>query len=244
VNISSERSFLEWALMCVAGLFAMASNASDEKIEVISQGWHLAGDLQIPESDQPVPAVLMLNQAAGDRSVYRELANRLEARGIASLALDLRGHGQSINLGQFVPGEVPRSPLIWDAEEDVIAAHDFLRQDKRIDSQRIGVVGASYSGEEMAEAGRLNGYAKAYVALSPGSFSPASIAGLDESQVPWLFVVSRNERFLREITADVREQSQTVELLVVPGEQHASDILDGRRDLAERIAAWLSYRLN
>ena len=95
----------------------------------------------------------------------------------------------------------------------------------------------------MAEAGRLGGYARAYVALSPGSFSQASIAGIDESQVPWFFVVSRNERFLREITAAVREQSQSVELLVVPGERHASDILIDRIDLAERIAVWLEHQL-
>lgn len=104
---------------------------------------------------------------------------------------------------------MPRSPLIWDAEQDVLAAHEYLRRHTLIDADRIAIVGASYSGEEMAEAGRLGKYATAYVALSPGSFGDESIAGIDASRVPWLFIVSRDERFLPEITAtSVRKASR------------------------------------
>ena len=95
----------------------------------------------------------------------------------------------------------------------------------------------------MAEAGRQRGYAQAYVALSPGSFSIESIMGIDASQVPWLFVTSKDDYFLHGITAALQEHSQTVELLVVPGNYHASDILDDRTDLAQRIAVWLQHRL-
>ncbi len=225
--------------------FAAAHPAFAEvhQIEIDNQDWHLVGDLQLPGSREPVAAVLLLNKAAGDRTAYRDLASHLAARGIASLALDLRGHGDSTNLGRFVPGETPQSPLIWDAEADVIAAHEYLKKNRRIDANRIAIVGASYSGEEMAEAGRQHGYAQAYVALSPGSFSIESILGIDASQVPWLFVTSKNEYFLHGITAALQEQSQTVELLVVPGNRHASDILDDHTDLAERIAVWLEHRL-
>jgi len=236
----ATRFALVAALHCVA---LHAALADTERVEIASDGWRLVGDLQIPNSADAVAAVLLLNKAAGDRSAYDEIARCLADRGIASLALDLRGHGESINRGQFVPGEVPRNPLIWDAETDVLAAYEFLQQEKRIDASRIAIVGASYSGEEMAEAGRSGNYARAYVALSPGSFSQESIAGIDASQVPWLFVASRDERFLQEITATVRDQSQSVELLVVPGDRHASDILDDRIDLAERIAVWLEYQL-
>ena len=36
--------------------------------------------------------------------------------------------------------------------------------------------------------------------LSPGSFSDESIASIDSSGVPWLFIAAREERFLQEIT--------------------------------------------
>lgn len=227
----------------VPPLAAQGPDAEVLRVVVNSHGWELVGDLHLPDGDGEVPAVLMLNQAAGDRTPYRELARHLSDRGIASLRLDLRGHGESTNLGRFVPGERPRDPMIWDAEQDVIAVIDYLSAHARVDGARIAVVGASYSGEEMADAGRLFGYAQAYVALSPGSFSTASILGIDSSGVPWLFGVSHDDRFLQEITAAVQSQSRTVELAVVPGTSHGTDLLLDNPDLAERIAVWLAHRL-
>ncbi len=241
-NISSRVGSLA-IIFCCYFLSINQTVAGEYRYTVASNDWQLIGDLQLPESDEPVPVVAMFNQAAGDRRVYVDLANELEARGIASLRLDLRGHGESINLGRFIPGEVLRSPLIWDAEIDVIAAHDALRSDPRFDADRIAMVGASYSGEEMAEAGRKHGYASTYVALSPGSFSEESIAAIDTSQVPWLFITSRDDRFLQEISATVRERSESVELLIIPGDRHATDIFEDRPDIAERIAIWLERQL-
>jgi hypothetical protein len=79
--------------------------------------------------------------------------------------------------------------------------------------------------------------------LSPGSFSEASINGIDSSGVPWLFVVSRDERFMSEITASLREISTTAELLEISGRKHATDIIEDRPDVAELIAVWLDHNL-
>ena len=96
---------------------------------------------------------------------------------------------------------------------------------------------------EMAEAGRLYGNAQAYVALSPGSFSDESIDAIDSSGIPWLFIASRDERHLHDIVASLREKSHSVELLMVPGTEHASRLLSTHPSLAERIAVWLASKL-
>ena len=95
----------------------------------------------------------------------------------------------------------------------------------------------------MSVAGRVDGYAQGYVMLSPGSFSDESIAGIDASGVPWLFITSKNERHLKEITASVQARSERVELVIIPGTEHATRILDAHPDMAERIAVWLAQRL-
>lgn len=95
----------------------------------------------------------------------------------------------------------------------------------------------------MAEAARKHGYAQAYVALSPGSFSDESIMAIDSTRIPWLFIVSKNERYLHEVLAVLQEKSQTVEIVIVPGTKHATDILEARPDVAERIAVWLARQL-
>lgn len=147
------RLFMVFAALFFCCLGAPSLHAqTTTRVVVESEGWELVGDLVLPPGSAAVPAVLLLNQADGDRTPYEGLAGALAVRGIGSLRLDLRGHGESTNLGAFTPGEHRRDPLIWDAEVDVAAAHDFLRSHERVVPDLIGVVGASYSGEEAAEA--------------------------------------------------------------------------------------------
>ncbi len=206
--------------------------AEGERVVIESAGWQLVGDLVLPGSAGPLPAVLLLNQAAGNRTAYVGLAQHLADRGMASLRLDLRGHGESTNLGRFVPGDSLTASFIWDSEADVIAARRYLASLEAIDEERIAIVGAS-----------LTTFARAYVALSPGSFSDESIVGIDTSGIPWLFIASREERFLMEITAAVVAQTRTADIMLVPGRAHASDLLEDRPDLVPRIVAWLHQAL-
>jgi len=225
---------------------ALAGTSKESRVMVESRGWQLIGDLCLPASEEPCPAVLMLNKAAGNRQVYTKLAGQLAARGMASLRLDLPGHGESTNLGRFIPYETDslnREIMIWESDIEVTAAHQFLKDHPRIDANKIGIIGGSYSGEEMAEAGRMRGYAQAYVELSPGSFSDESIQTIDASGLPWLFIVSKQDRHLKKIAAAVQAKSKTVELLIIPGTEHATQILDTRVDMAERIAVWLAHQL-
>jgi dienelactone hydrolase len=210
---------------------------------VPSDGWELVGDLVVPETAERPPVAIMLNRANGTRHEYEELAGYLADHGIASLRIELPGHGDSTNLGEFVPYQRSPDPIIWNSEQNVRDIVEYVRAMERLDPDRVALVGGSYSGEEMAEAGRLHGYVQAYVALSPGSFSDESIAGIDESGVPWLFVTARDERHLQEIRALVTAESETVEQIIVPGTEHASRLLGEYPDLSPRIAIWLANRL-
>lgn len=228
---------LSWVL-CTNPLLAQES-----RIEVNCDGWKLVGDLCLPSSEGRVPAVLMLNRAAGNRIAYTKLAQDLAARGIASLRLDLRGHGESINLGKFVPGEKNSRELISGTDMDVIVAIEYLKSSAKILPDRIAVVGGGYSGEKMMEAARKSKYVQAYVALSPGSLTDESILAIDSLHIPFFYITSKNDRHLKEVTVAVLELSQTAEVLIVPGSDHASGIFDSRPDVAERVAIWLEFVL-
>ena len=236
-------------LSTLVGVSALAKqpkrSLDDTTRVVISSGeWRLIGDLTLPSSEGPSPAVLLLNKAAGNRASYEPMAEQLVKRGIASLRLDLRGHGESTNKGEFVPGEGADFSLIFEAETDVAAALSWLRSHERIDAKRIAIVGASYSGEEMAEAGRRGGLESAYVALSPGSLGDESIGAIDGGGKPFLLVVARDDPFLKEITAETQKRSQTAEVWILPGASHATDMFESQADLAERVAVWLFHRLS
>lgn len=208
-----------------------------------SDGWDLVGTWREATGPGPGPAVLLLHGAWRDRTAYADLAEALAARGVASLRLDLRGHGESINLGRFVPGQNVEI-LRDDAGADVEAALKALRSRPGIDPRRIGVVGASYSGELAAVSGRRHGFAKAYVMLSPGSFSDTSFAGLDATGANWLFVRGSHERFVGEwVDEKLRAHSRTASLVILPGSGHGTDLLRVEPGLVEWVASWLALRL-
>ena len=211
------------------------------RTSIMSGEWNIIGDLLMPEIETPVPVVILLNQAAGNRIVYSELANHLAKQGIGSLRIDLRGHGESINIGRFIPEK--GVSILENTEHDITAAYQWITSNTRVNPRRVGFVGASYSGEAMMQSGRINGYGTAYVALSPGSLSGDSIAVIDHEKLPWLLVVARQDPYLLKIVQAFREKSHSAELLELGGKEHGTNLLEEKPELAEYIAIWLRYNL-
>jgi 2-oxo-4-hydroxy-4-carboxy--5-ureidoimidazoline (OHCU) decarboxylase len=75
------------------------------------------------------------------------------------------------------------------------------------------------------------------------SLSDGSIAAIDQHHLPWLLIVSRHERYLKDVAQALRDQSRTAEFLEVSGTAHATNLLSAHPDLAERVAVWFRYRL-
>jgi dienelactone hydrolase len=156
-------------------------------VTIESDGWRLEG---VWRRTRPSgPAALLLHRAAGSRAEYDDLADALAARGVSTLALDLRGHGASTNLGRFQPPYADHLHINDGAPRDVAAGLDWMGSQPGIDAGRLAIVGASYSGEVAARAAREAGrHAAAYVMLSPGNLSDESIAAAAGGDADWLFV--------------------------------------------------------
>ncbi len=235
------------AILVLGGFYVVSAKDAETKVVIETEdGWKIIGDLVVPEHNQKIPAVIMLNKANGTRQVYEKTAEFLAQHKIASLRIDLRGHGESINQGKFGPpfgADEKMRNIIKDSQNDVIAAFEYLSKLKEIDGERIGVVGASYSGEEMMEAARKHKYAKAYVALSPGSYSDESLDKIDSSKASYLFITSADEKHLQGFLADVRKKSKTAQTLEVAGDEHATRLLEAVPELSEMIAVWFKYHL-
>lgn len=93
------------------------------------------------------------------------------------------------------------------------------------------------------QSGRSIGYGAAYVALSPGSLSEASISDIDHKNLPWLLVVSRQDPYLTKIVQALRKKSRSAEFLELSGKEHATDLLEAKPELTEYIALWFRYNL-
>jgi len=221
----------------------------DERVVLESNGWRLVGEWRVPPGSKPVPAVLLLHRAAGSRGEYAALAEALATRGVASLRLDLRGHGNSDNLGRFEEPYAENRGVLENTHEDINVALRWIAAHPRVDADRLGAVGASYSGEAIGEALRAGGETvAAYVMLSPGSFSDESIAHVDASAAPWLFIRTSEENeisleFIDAVFDALVGHSESAEIRVIPGAGHATGIFDTHPFIIEQIADWLAHRL-
>lgn len=106
-----------------------------ERVFLDVQGDRLVGDLHLPRGDGPYPAAIV----AGPMTSVKEqvtgvYAAALAERGVAALALDHRGYGESEG--------APRQYEHWGRKlEDLRAGFDALGRRPELDPGRLGVVG-------------------------------------------------------------------------------------------------------
>ena len=128
-----------------------------EKVCLRSLGDDLSGMLFLSDNPQPAPAVIVCHGAGEFKEHYFELCELLAARGVAALAIDMHGHGESagerfcVEMRQWVP--------------DIQAAIDFLQKHPRVDGERIGAFGLSSGGTAIFETALIDRRLKTLVAL-------------------------------------------------------------------------------
>jgi uncharacterized protein len=110
---------------------------SEETVHFASGDITLAGTLVFPEGSQPHPAVVLLH-ASGPQKRDLVTARWFAAEGIAALAYDKRGAGQS-------GGDFRKVPFM-ELCDDGLGAIKYLKSRKEIDAKRIGVWGLSQGG--------------------------------------------------------------------------------------------------
>lgn len=170
----------QWLLRNLAGL-GVESEVSFQT----SDGWTLHGKLHMPPgADQrnPVAGVVLVHGARHDRGAFHDLAEDLVKGGLAVLAYDWRGMGESaddekwfsldlkvMNDPQWIQtygaGVYPQMTKIY---LDVKAAADFLAGREGVEQNRIGLLGATWGTDHVLKAAIGDSRIKSIVLLSPG----------------------------------------------------------------------------
>ena len=197
-----------------------------------AQGLELKGTFT-PAGDATVPAMLLLHMYGIDRRSWEPFAEDLAAAGIASLAIDLRGHGDT---GGAEDWEL--------AQEDVAAAFSWLRARPGVDPSRVGLVGASIGANlGLVQAAAHPDEVAAAALLSPGlDYFRVRIDGLvgPAAGVPLFLVATEDDGYSAETVRSLATQSPGDPLLVVnDGSAHGTDMFSGRPELAGQLIRFL-----
>ncbi len=206
-----------------------------------SDGVRLVATWKPSPAGSAAPAVLLLHAFSRERREVAELSDELAARGFSTLALDLRGHGESVWKGgariglspslQTSPNGFPR---------DVEAACAWLRPR----ASRLGVLGLSLSGN-LAALATASGWAEAGVAVSPNADRLEKLAGTRPSTPHGLLVLASEKDPGRTASARALDAlgRPPKSVSLYPGAAHALALLQGEPRAKALVFDWLDARL-
>ncbi|MFH1973777.1 MAG: alpha/beta fold hydrolase [Patescibacteria group bacterium] len=194
-----------------------------------------------------IGAVILLHMMPTNRKSWSAFQATLSSRGIASLAIDLRGHGDStsgpedssIDFRNFDDAE--HQTYLY----DVIGAFDWIRH-RGFETTHIALCGASI-GANMAVQMLLEEPTLAGAALlSPGSSyhgtdATADAPNLLPHQSLWVAASEGDDQDSFEAAKKIAERavSERKELMVLKNAGHGTNMMTADAGMMERLADWL-----
>ncbi|MFA5129452.1 MAG: alpha/beta fold hydrolase [Patescibacteria group bacterium] len=198
-----------------------------------------------------VGAAILLHMMPSNKESWDGMQQQLAHRGIASLAIDLRGHGEST---QTVEGAAIDYRAFTDAEhaesiQDAIGAHAWIRA-RGIEDDRIGTIGASVGANLSLQLLQQNPTMPCAVLLSPG----LDYRGVDAMNAA-KYVTPEQSVFIVASAEDddesVEASEQIMDALEIETKLfkrlkrvgHGTAMIEGDAVLAGEIADWVRDRI-
>jgi len=186
------------------------------------------------------PMAILLHMYVSDRTAWKPLAGPLHEAGFAVLAIDMRGHGESVTpaLRERVEKRDPK--LFEEVHQDVRAAYDWLAGQEGIDRSRFALVGASVGCSVSLRYAVQDRSVDAVVCLTPG----LDYLGLDSR--PDMKKI-RGRAILMLATEDERKAAKTLATMadgaqahvVASGKVHGTRMFGKVPGIEKEIAAFL-----
>jgi dipeptidyl aminopeptidase/acylaminoacyl peptidase len=230
-------AWLPLALAAIAAaLLGVGADAASQRVSFrTDDGLTLAGTWYEPAS-RPAPAVILIHMLQKSRRDWDQTAVRMAGEGLAVLAFDLRGHGESQGNPQDLQSMV----------QDVRAARRFIASRPDALPSRIGIAGASL-GATLAALAAADDPAVASVAL----LSPSSdYRGLRIEPAlrkygsrPLLLVASDDDGYALRSVRDLQKGGGGRETVVLAHAGHGTAMLASDEDLGRRLLEWFRRTL-
>lgn len=127
---------------------AVPTPYTEEAITVVSGKFQMPGVLTVPSGEGPFPAVLLVqgsgpsdrDETVGVLKPFRDIAQALAARGVASIRYDKRTYACA---AQFTREEATNVTVREETIDDAVVAAGMLAADPRIDASRVFLAGHS-----------------------------------------------------------------------------------------------------
>ncbi len=202
------------------------------------------------ESPQPnSPSVLLLHQWQSSRKSYDAFAKQLQAKGFGVLAIDGRGFGESVKTtdGKMISAS-RTDQTVKGMIADVDNAFNFLKQQKNVDAQKIGIVGASYGSSLALIYAAENKQVRAVALLSPGlnyfGNMPTEPAAKTFGNRPLLLVAADDDKESAETVRKLKQSGDNFETQIYQKGGHGTGIFAAKVGLEDLLEKFLTKSLD
>ena len=231
----------------------IADPVATEMSVTTPDGFVIKGTLTLPPAKRKVPVVILAHQFGSDRSGWAPLTEALHARGIGTLALDLRGHGASTQKNGTevkVSADFAASAKAVGFDQipsDLGLAAAWLRKQHGVDGRRIGLAGASVGAFSVLLA-EPRVHPIAVLSLSPAgnvAFGDHAMdelkAGILKGQASVLVMAAHDDKDAYD-NAQAVKGLPGVDVLTADGKAHGFDFFKDRVDtMAVFFGEYLTY---
>lgn len=239
------------ALILASGFVASRVLAAERVEFKTKDGVTIRGNFFAPQKAKPpLPGILLLHQLGRDKASWNAFATRLAAARYVVLAIDLRGHGDSVKFGEKIRRYPSFSQKDWVAMiEDVRAAAAYLKSRKEVDDDRIAVIGASIGANLAFEYAAEDRQVRTTVLLSPGEnyhglLLLPFVKGYDKRSL--FILVSESDSYSCASSRKLGKAAMLADplkLKVYRGSRHGTDLFLAHAGLDAIIIAWLENNL-
>lgn len=198
-----------------------------------------------------VPVVLLLHQVSGARGDYSMLVPHLMAEGFTALAIDFRGHGESLQYN----GTVRTWEEFNDADfkamsNDIVSAIHYLETRPDVNVDRIAIIGASIGANLALNYAVTDKRVRTLILMSP-SLNYHNVYTEDAAKRygtrAVLVTACRDDQPSGTETQTLFSVLESVahpsKLKLYDGQQHGTQILNGGFGFDMIVMAWLSNNL-
>ncbi len=234
-------------VLLLATLLAMARLAEAFEGEKVTfetyDGLVICADYYTPKASKTgAPMVILLHMYGSDRTAWQPLIKPLYEAGFATLAIDMRGHGECASAEARRRVE-RRDPAVFKAMyDDVRAAYSWLADQDGVDRSRFALVGASVGCSVALRYATQDRSVDVIVCLSPGADYLGLDSKADISRIKGrkIWLVATDDPKEKEGVEALAPLADDADTELFSGDTHGTRMFGKVPGLEEKVADYLS----